>query len=792
MRTPVVRSLAGIVVVELAGSLAGAHAAKLLGDLGAQVVCLEPVGGAPMRSDPARWAAYATSRSSATQGSDAATDWLARADVVIESSADAPLVVHPALVHTRALHLQISPFGQSGPYAGWQGSDITDQAIGGYLYLSGWPHREPLQGPMGQAALAAGVMGAIGVMAALRVRERDGVSQSIEVTHHEALAALHQFTDVRFSHAGDVLRRMGNRYAGPGSPIGMYRASDGWIAFTVATAEHGQTLLDVTGLTHLLELPGISSVTDVMINADILDPALNGWLAETTVGDAVELLQAVRLAVAPVLTMHELLDDPQLAAREWWRAANVDGRTVRIPGPPFRIDNWRWQADPAPAQGDPVKAPPPSGPMQPPVATPGPSAGTRGPLAGIRILDLTRVWAGPLAARSLAELGADVVMVEAPWARMPLSVPQSYVDASHFFPDDQAGEHPWNRNGFINKFALDKRSVGLDIASSSGRAVFERLVAQADVVIENYSPRVMPNLGLDEDRLRALNPHIIYVTMPGYGRTGPARDYSAYGPVLDSHAGLSTLMGYPELDAWKCGIAWPDPNAGLHATLAVLAALWSREQDPDHAGMTVEVAQFETAISMIGDRLVQAQLDGYDPPLPGNRSAKSAPQGVYACAGTDRWVALTVPDDRRWASLCGVIGFPDDSAAWGLDERLRNHDAIDAAIGVWSASQTPSSAAVALQAVGVPAAPVADGRDMLRDPHLAARGFYCDVAHPEAGTHPWSPLPVRLSQTPLTIERPAPLLGQHNRAVLREWADYADNEIDALIADGCLADRPPA
>ena len=792
MRAPVSRSLAGVFVVELAGSLAGAHAAKLLGDLGAQVVCVEPEGGAPMRSDAARWAAYATSRTAAAQGSEAAATWLARADVVIESSADAPLTIHPDLVGPDALHLQISPFGRSGPYADWQGSDITDQAIGGYLYLSGRPDREPLQGPMGQAALAAGVMGAIGVMAGLHARRRGGGSQTIEVTHHEALAALHQFTDVRFSHAGNVLPRMGNRYAGPGSPIGMYRASDGWIAFTVATAEHGQTLLEVTGLTHLLELPGITSVTDVMINASILDPALNGWLAETTVEEAVELLQAVRLAVAPVLTMQEVLADPQLEARAWWQATEVDGRTVRIPGPPFRIDDWKWQARPAPTNASFVDGTPPE-PLPALARSAAPDqADMAGPLAGIRVLDLTRVWAGPLAARSLAELGADVVMVEAPWARMPLAVPQSYVDASHFFPDDEAGDHPWNRNGFINKFAVDKRSVGLDISSPKARAVFERLVEQADVVIENYSPRVMPNLGLGEDRLRALNPHIVYVTMPGYGRTGPARDYSAYGPVLDSHAGLSTLMGYPELDAWKCGIAWPDPVAGIHATFAVLAALWSREHDPERRGMTVEVAQFETAVSMIGDRLVQSQLDGFDPPLPGNRSVTSAPQGVYPCAGVDRWLALTVPDDRRWAALCAAVGFPADWAVWDVEQRRRNHDGIDAAMSTWTATRAPAAGAVLLQSVGVPAAPVVDGRDMLTDPHLAARGFYQQVTHPEAGTHPWSPLPARLSKTPLTIHRPAPLLGEHNRAVLREWAGYDDDEIDALIADGCLADRPPA
>ena len=158
----------------------------------------------------------------------------------------------------------------------------------------------------------------------------------------------------------------------------------------------------------------------------------------------------------------------------------------------------------------------------------------------------------------------------------------------------------------------------------------------------------------------------------------------------------------------------------------------------------------------------------------------------------DRWLALTVPDDRRWAALCAAVGFPADWAVWDVEQRRRNHDGIDAAMSTWTATRAPAAGAVLLQSVGVPAAPVVDGRDMLTDPHLAARGFYQQVTHPEAGTHPWSPLPARLSKTPLTIHRPAPLLGEHNRAVLREWAGYDDDEIDALIADGCLADRPPA
>ena len=797
------QSLRDLVVVERAGSLAGAYAAKLFGDLGAQVACLEPPGGAPLRAHVAQWAAFASSRICLPADDPAAAAWLHRADVVIEADAERSA---PSAAAGRAddapdaVRVHVSPFGTWGPYAGWRSADIVDQAVGGYLYLSGDPQREPLQGPTDQTALAAGVYAAIGAMAALHARWRGADDRRVEVAHHEVLAGLHQFTEVCWTHGGAVLQRMGNRYAGPGSPIGMYRASDGFIAFTVATAAHGEVLLAVTGLDHLLERPGVTSVTDVMLDAATLDPALNGWLAEQTVSDAVELLQSVRLAVAPVLTMSQLLADPHLAERDFWRRGEADGRPVTLPGAPFRIDGWRWDAPPARAAG-PDDAPPPAPPSAAaPVAPirsgrPDGIAGAAGaaprPLDGVRVLDLTRVWAGPLAARILADLGAEVVMVEAPWARTPRVVPQSYADASHFFPDNSPTDRPWNRNGFLNKYAAGKRSLALDVATPGGCAALERLIPHVDVLLENYSPRVMGNLGLGEERLRELNPSLVYVTMPGYGRSGPARDYSAYGPVLDSHAGLSSLMGYPEVEAWKCGIAWPDPVAGIHAAFAVLVALWGRERTAGRPGTTIEVAQFETAVGMVADRLVQAQLDGVDPRPAGNRHAVWAPQGVYRSAGDDRWLALTVPDDATWVALCAATGLADAWRAWPLDERWRRHDEIDASLTAWASRHPQHEAAAALQAAGVPAGPVVDNVGLLGDPHLAERGFFAVLDHLEAGPHPWPTLPARLSSTVTRPTGPAPLLGQHNREILADWGGLDADELDRLEAAGVVATEPP-
>ncbi len=794
-----------LVVVEIAGSAAGAWAARLFAGAGARVIKVVPPGEVGAATDAA---AYFDTAKTVVAATGAELEALVvGADVLVESAADGPLgpTVAPG-DHPHLIRVRISPFGTEGPHAGWRSSDLVIQAAGGYVYLSGQPGRVPLQGPRGQADLAAGGFGAIGALAALFSRRRTGAGQTVEVSVQDTLAALHQFTELRYTHAGNILMRMGNRYAGPGSPIGMYPTADGQMALTVATAAHMEVLLAVTGLEHLLERPDVDSIIDVMVNDHIVVPPLLEWLSTRTTAEVVELFQAVRLAAGPVLDMHQLLGDEHLRARGFWQPMEVDGRAVEIPGAPFHIEGRPWistaptpgtaadvaaVADAAPAAGGEGTA----APMATELAFAGhPAAGGDAdalPLDGLRVLDLTRVWAGPLACRILSDLGADVVMVEAPWQRMPRFVPDSYALSTHFMPDDVVGAHPWNRNGFINKYALGKRSVGVDMAVAEGRAVFEELVAAVDVVVENFSPRVMPNFGLGEDRLRELNPALIYLTMPGYGRDGPAADYSAYGPVLDSHAGLSTLMGYEGMTAWKCGIAWPDPVGGIHGAVAALLALWDRDADPDHGGRTIELAQFETAVAMIGDRLVEAQLTGTLPPLPGNRHPDHAPQGVYPSAGDDRWLALTVPDDDTWARLCALAGLPAHWAGLGASERRARHDELDAALSTWTATRDHLELADELQAAGVPAAAVLDGGELVEDRHLGARAMFVELTHPEAGTHRWPRSPALLSAADTAPTGPAPLLGQHNAEVLTAWAGLGADELAALEASGVVATEPP-
>ncbi len=778
-------------VVELAGSPAGAYCAHLFALVGAQVTVIsapgEDAGGASSDHTWEQWLHHGTRRAVSHEPERAAAQLAP--DVVIVSAAPGPLPpADPGVAWGRdVVRVELSPFGSTGPYAGWRSTDLSDAAISGHALLNGSPEREPLQGPPRQPAYAAGVFGFIGALAALWARPALGAGQRVEVAHHEVMAALHQFTLLRHTHNGDVLRRMGNRYAGPGQPIGWYDCLDGAVSLVVPRDDQLERLLAVTDLVHLLAGPGIGSTYDLMHHPTLLDTHLRPWLAARPVAEVVERLQEVRVPASPVNRPLDLLADRQLAARRYWHPARIPGTedrgagashppsetSVFLPGPPFRMT---WRAEPGPAA---------------PAAAPSPDLGD-GPLTGVRVLDLTRVWAGPLAARILADLGADVIRVEAPWGRGPAGVDASSVLATRYYPDNDPGERHWNRIGFENKYGLNKRSVALDLTHPGARAALETLISGADMLIENYSPRVMPQLGLAEDRLQELNPALIYVTMPGYGRTGPDADRVAYGPMIDGHAGLSSLMGYEGSPGWKGGVAWPDPVAGIHAAGAALAALLARRADPGRRGPTVELSQLEAAVHMAGDAVVAAQIAGRDPEPMGNRHPCFAPQGVYPTAGHDRWLALSVTDDGAWAALCREAGLPLELATLDVAGRRARAAEIDGLLAAWTAPLDAADATARLQAAGVAAAPLADAADVLADPHLAARGFFVPVAHPEAGTHPWPRLPVVLSATPATIRRPAPLLGQHNHEVLTALAGLDETTLARLEAEGAAADRPPA
>ena len=387
------------------------------------------------------------------------------------------------------------------------------------------------------------------------------------------------------------------------------------------------------------------------------------------------------------------------------------------------------------------------------------------PLAGIRVLDFTHVLAGPFCTRLLADLGADVVRIESskhpdhPWP-------------STFISEDKRHASYLNTN-------RSKRSIAVDLKIEAGQRIAARLSAAADVVIENFSAGVMDRLGLGYERLSADNPCLIYVSMSGYGHDGPRRDWTSMNMNLQGYSGLMMVSGAEGDPPTAISNSWNDYIGGLHACFAILQAVDERRQTAQ--GRRIDLSQFECSAAMIGPLLLSSAVDGKIPRRAGNRAERYAPQGVYPCAGTDNWCALSVESDEQWQALTSLIGRPSwgaDSRFASVDDRTERHDEIDEAIFAWSKPQSKEHVEQSLRAAGIFAERVRHIDDAVDSSDASA--VFAKMSERRVGSMWTTRLPFTLSFADLPEPRSAPGLGEHSREVLREWLECPEAEIEEL------------
>lgn len=737
-------------VLEIPGSAAGAHAARLFGEQGAAVERWVPGEPAELRRR------------------------IGQTDVLIESAAPDPLVpCLPEPLPDALVAVRISPFGSSGPYRQLRSNAFTDQAPSGHLLLNGAPEREPIARPGLIVHHQAGLHAFIAALAALRVRARDGVGQRVEVSHLESLAAMHQHTTAMWTHGHHVLQREGNRQPGYWHPAGIYPCRDGHVLLDLAIAEHRDRFLSVANLPELLVDPRFADDLALGAHKDAFDAAILPWLLARDAADIVTQLQQVALPVGRVRSYLDVLADPHLEARRFWR----EQQGLRVPGSALRITTADARSA-SPSAGS-------SRPQRRAVAHP-----TSSPLEGIRVLDLSRVWAGPFAGRMLADLGADVVAVEAPNARGGRQISAEQARRTHLFPDDEPGARPWNRLGSVNELQRNKRGITLDLKRSDARIVLSRLVAACDVVLSNWSPRVVPGMALDFEDLLDANPGVIHCAISGYGAWGPDAERVALGPLIEAASGPSHAMGYEGGEPCRAGVALADPITGLHAVAGILAALAEREADPEARGRFVDVSMLECMLAMCGDDIARAQRQDGPPARTGNRDPQRVPQGVYPVA-SHGWIAISVEGEPAWRRLCELLELDARLTSLTREARWQRREEIDLAVAAATRSRECDALVAQLQDAGVLALGLSDARTLCGDPQLEARGFWAHTPHPEAGVHSMPGCPLRLSRTPVVYRRPAPRLGEHNREVLRQWAGCDDETLDALEAAGVLTETPP-
>ena len=409
------------------------------------------------------------------------------------------------------------------------------------------------------------------------------------------------------------------------------------------------------------------------------------------------------------------------------------------------------------------------------------SAPTTRPLDGVRVLDFTVAVAGPICGFLLSDLGAEVIKVEETNARAtaPGDMPRR----------EGAPDRPYNRLSNFNELNRGKLSVPIDVARPEGRELFLRIGEKCDIVVENFSPRVVGNLGVDYAAVRARNPGIIYISMPAFGKTGPYADMRSYGPGIDAMSGLSHLTGYLEGQPLKPGSFYCDQNAGLHAAFAALSALYHRRRTGE--GQYIEIPMLEGEIQVIADALMDAAMNGREQTRIGNRHPSIAPHGVYPCAGEDQWATIVAADDAQWRALCRTIGredlLADPRFATPLD-RYHHQDALDEIIAAWTSVRRKEDVQWVLQAAGVSAAAVLEMPEMFDDPHMTARGQFEWVDHPDSTPFPHTRAAFRLSGTPVPVTRTGPMFGGGVSYVMRDLLEIREDELDRLIDAGIVAD----
>jgi crotonobetainyl-CoA:carnitine CoA-transferase CaiB-like acyl-CoA transferase len=405
------------------------------------------------------------------------------------------------------------------------------------------------------------------------------------------------------------------------------------------------------------------------------------------------------------------------------------------------------------------------------------------PLFNVRVLDLSKVWAGPYATRLLGDMGAEVIKIEAPGS-------WDLTRALSLLPPGT--ERAYNKSGYFMEYNRNKYGCVLDLAKPQGRELALQLVVMSDVVIENYRADVMEAFGLSYETLRSAKRDIILVSMPSHGLWGPDAGRIGYGTHMEQLSGLVSLTGYAGGMPQKSGISYGDPVAGMTAAAATIAALLHRRWTGQ--GQHVEVAQVEAILPFLGEIFLEYGMTGSEPPRRGNRHRSMAPHGVYSCAG-DSWVAIAVEDDAQFAGLCEAIGRPElarDERYADVVSRYRNQDDLDPIISAWTTGRSHRDAAEQLQAAGVPAEPVLTIPELVVDPHLNERAFWEEVTHRDAGTWTTEAPAWRFSRTPAHVRLPAPTFGEHNDYVFRDLLGLSDDDIAALERDGVTSREPIA
>ena len=788
----------------------GIYGAKLLADLGAEVVRPAPPGGDPLQQRGPHYATpqgsqslwhlfFASNRRMATldladsAGQARLTQLIDEADVVLACAGafgvDTDLLDAARRRRPELVVIEASSFGASGPWRDFLAPDLVAGALGGAVATTGDVDTPPLKTFGELNFVLSGTYLAIAALAAVYRQRQTGGGANGHVSVHECIASCLEHVLMWYWYQDHLPNAVGPSLARRGS---LHWSN----AYVVMPAKGGSIMVTPT--------PNFDNQLVWLVEndaqQDLLDPkyqepanrrefigrvmdTLRAWVAPQDVEELFFEAQRRHSPYGWVFPVHKVAKNPQLEARRWWQPyPTVNGEPLRGPGAPYHFSDTPWRSDAGEA-ADGFSA------RQDDTAAPKPSSDVgqdARPLAGVRILDFTHVLAGPFATRILADLGADVVKVN------------STVRAGPNAPD---GIYyvMWNRN---------KRALALNMAHDEGRAVAKRLCSTADVVIDNFSVGVLDRWGIGYDAISPINPKAVYVQMSGMGDGGPWSKFVTYAPTIHALAGLTYLTSVPGREDIGIGFSYNDHCAGMHGAFAILAALEAR-RNTGH-GQRIDISQFEVGVNLVGPTLLDYFANGRTIEPTGNTLPYdlAAPHGCFRCAdenataetqppnadaataaANERWVAIACMSDEQWLFLRQLMGNPEWARDTALDTAQGRCDCahLDAKIGAWTRTQTAEQVMHRCQAAGVPAGVVQTGADLGKDPQLRHAGFLLelDERHPVLETTYADRLPIRYDFS-RDVYRRTRRVGEDNAAVLADWLGMAEADVRRGEEEGYL------
>jgi crotonobetainyl-CoA:carnitine CoA-transferase CaiB-like acyl-CoA transferase len=734
--------LAGLEVAQVGGGMAAAVCGRLLADVGARVAWIEP------HPPPTPFAHHLDRGKAVVSGDPEAEQAAIRAaDLIVCEGRPCELRRRQyslgllRRINPTAAIVAISPFGQTGPKADAPATDLTLLFSSGIArMLTGQVDdldEAPIR-PVGeQSAFIGGIAAACAGMHAVLAR---GTSPGplVDVSIQEALATLTVTELARAGLSGKSWSRK-RLTDGNGATVCILPARDGYAAISPRDDHQWAAWVTVMGSPDWATDPRFATKPNRVANWDALYALISDWSRQYDKQSTADRAQAAHVPSFPLREPAEQLQSAQLAQREFWRPIEIGGQTINVPGPPFGLSVALHVE----------KAPPPAVPND---NADGHESAGRMPLAGIRVLDFSWVIAGPTATRYLAAMGAEIIKVEAP-----------------------GRGDPGRGSELHTVLGQAKRGIVLDLKKPEAIQVARALAAKSDVLVENFATGVMDRLGLGAEALQAVNPSLSYVSASGLGRTGPEARAVAYGTLLQCYAGFAALNRHPGVPP-RVGLAWLDPMCGLMLAFITAAALWHRRRTGGVA--RIDFSMLEAMLWTMAEPLLAQQLGS--PPQPvGNRSERYAPHGAYRCAGEDDWVSLAVTTDEEWQHLCTIVPALSSMAQLGFAQRMEQHQTIDDTLAAWARSQAAAVAAQQLLHAGIPAAALANSRDLVGSAHLRVRGFWEANG---AGVLPGLPWHASFGR----ISGPAPGLGADTDAVLRDLLGMSSDRIAGLRQSGAL------